>query len=152
MAFGLSLIALQGLTIAALRYLPRPGRAKRSQRRWNGGLSGATAFGAVLSLTAMVHYVRTPHFRCAGDFDDAEVRAGCRYVSDWGPDKMMLAYSVFNKLDRPRFCDSRIVVNGDEQPLHEGIWAEPRKPTEVWVVVPKPVESLSARLLAHCRD
>jgi len=151
-AFAASLLVAQFAGLWALRFFPKLPRAKKRQGQWAHAMLSIAAVCLVAVVWSSVGYFRSAHFRCAPPFEDTQVRVGCGYISDWGPDKMMLSYSVFNKGRAPRFCDSQIVLNGESQALHEGIWAEPGKKTDVWVVVPRPEQDTTARLLARCRD
>lgn len=113
---------------------------------------GLASLFALATAVDEVRWWRTPHFRCEAAFEDSRVKAACDYTAEWDRDKMMLAYSIVNKASEPRYCNSRIRINGEEQPLHDAIWAEPKVPTEVWVVVPNPRQDTSARVLATCAE
>ncbi len=127
-------------------------KGNKFERRSGHALAGVAVFFALVTARDCFRWTRQPHFRCQAPYEDEHVRIGCDYTSEWGPDKMMLAYSVFNKAKEPRFCTSRISMNGDEKPLHEDIWAEPGANTEIWVVLPNPAADINARLLARCQD
>ncbi|MBY0370278.1 hypothetical protein K2X33_06295 [bacterium] len=152
LSFLAILVAFQAAAYQLLKHLPKVPRAKLAQRRWIYRMAGAAAAGFALVVWSGASYFRSAHFRCGPSFEDGEVKVGCSYVSEWGSDKLVLAYSVFNKASRPRFCDSQINTGDGDKALHEGIWAEPKTNTEVWVVVPKPAKDISARLLARCHD
>lgn len=149
--FVVNLVLAWGLNQLSFRALKGQKQKRREKFVFN---VVAGCVGVLLLLTAFDWntWRKSPHFRCETAYEDNAVRVGCDYTVEWGADKMMLVYSVLNKASHPRFCDSRIRVNGEEQPLHEGIWAEPKTPTEIWVVVPKPSVETSARLIAKCRD
>lgn len=146
-----TLILANGLAAWGIQNWKAP-KGKNFERSTAHALAGLAVFFTVATAWDCFAWTRQPHFRCQAPYEDEHVRIGCDYTSEWGSDKMMLAYSVFNKAKEPRFCTSRISMNGDEKPLHEDIWAEPGAKTEIWVVLPNPAADISARLLAHCRD
>ncbi len=147
----ISLLLLLNL-VAAWVFYRNPIRQPRNSKRFRAGFAIAGLALVCLSALDVTRWALQPHFRCAPPFEDENVRIGCDYTLEHGSNQMMLVYSVFNKAQNPRFCFSRIALNGDEQPLHDEIWAEPRTETEIWVAMPHPTTTTTAKLSARCED
>jgi len=140
------------LAHALVKFSAKLSRGKKTLRTFGRTCGGFAALLAILTAADWYRWHKLPHFNCAQAYEDSEVRASCDYTVEWAPGQMMLSYSVVNKKNYPRFCFSRIEMDGKEEALHDSIWAEPNQSTEIWVVVPHPKKETSARLIARCED